>query len=218
MDYNDSNLYNICIYIYIYIALVLVEKSIDGVDVQNFESWFKQHPLFSQPINWINCGPHSTLFYYWHNSTKKWKSESKRSWKKKMVLCDATSYIYIDHLRGTKSSRNILNRTNISSFPYLVLMKSAREAILEGSDTSSWWNRMWPESLSLWTASRPFFSSLAVSTTTTPFEANFLHIPKPIPLFPPVTTAYLQKRRCMLQNFKHGLICHSSTVSKTPWS
>ena len=82
----------------------------------------------------VDHTPHSSII---DRTLQKKKKRKQEKLKKKMVLCDATSYIYIDHLRGPKSSRNILNRTNISSFPYLLLMKSAREAILEGSDTSS---------------------------------------------------------------------------------
>ena len=75
-------------------------------------------------------------------------------------------------------------------------MKSAREAIEPGLATSSWWKMTRserPESFSFWTASRPFFSSLAVSTTLTPFEANCLTVSNPIPLLDPVTTAHLTK-------------------------
>ena len=87
-----------------------------------------------------------------------------------------------------------LKHTKISSFPNWVLMKFARDAMLLGSVTSSWWKTTWserPNSFSFSTASRPLFSSLAVSTTVIPLEANCLHIPNPIPLFAPVTTAYL---------------------------
>ena len=46
--------------------------------------------------------------------------------------------------------------------------------------------------LSFSTASRPLFPSLAVGTAGIPFEANCLHIANPIPLFAPVTTAYIK--------------------------
>ena len=52
-----------------------------------------------------------------------------------------------------------------------------------------------PDPLRLSTASTPLFSSLAVSTTVTPLAANSLHIPNPIPLFAPVTTAYLKQKK-----------------------
>ena len=102
-------------------------------------------------------------------------------------------YIYIERERERERERI---STKISSLPNRVLMKSAREAILAGLSTSSWWKRTRserPESFSFWTASRPFFSSLAVSTTLTPFEANCLTVSNPIPLLDPVTTAYLTK-------------------------
>lgn len=84
--------------------------------------------------------------------------------------------------------------TRISSLPNLDLIKSAREATLAASATSTWWNNTkWdkPESLSVSNAWRPLSSFLAVSTTLIPAEANCLTISNPIPLFAPVTTAYL---------------------------
>lgn len=86
--------------------------------------------------------------------------------------------------------------TKISSLPNWLLTNWARELILDESVTSSWWKRTRSEkgkSLSFSIASRPLFSFLAVKTTVIPCEANCLQISNPIPLFAPVTTAYLPK-------------------------
>lgn len=48
-----------------------------------------------------------------------------------------------------------------------------------------------PSALSFSTASAPLFSSRAVKTTVTPSLASCRHTSRPIPLFPPVTTAIL---------------------------
>uniref|UniRef100_A0A7C8YSW1 Uncharacterized protein n=1 Tax=Opuntia streptacantha TaxID=393608 RepID=A0A7C8YSW1_OPUST len=48
-----------------------------------------------------------------------------------------------------------------------------------------------PDFLRFSRASLPLFSFLAVNTTTTPCDASCLQISSPIPLFAPVTTAYL---------------------------
>ena len=84
----------------------------------------------------------------------------------------------------------------MSSFPNWVLMKSTKEEMLTGSVTSSWWKTTseYPAALSLSTASLPLLTSRADNTTLTPFEANCWHIPYPIPLLAPVTTAILGGR------------------------
>ena len=95
--------------------------------------------------------------------------------------------------------------TRISSFPNLDLIKSAREATLVASATSTWWNSTrWdrPESLSVCSAWIPLSSFLAVSTTLIPAEANCLTISNPIPLFAPVTTAYLTNSTPTPQRWK----------------
>ena len=83
--------------------------------------------------------------------------------------------------------------TNMSSFPKWVLMKSAKEEMVVGSITSSWWKTTseHPAASSFSIASLPLLTSLAVKTTLIPFVANCLHISNPIPLLAPVTTAIL---------------------------
>lgn len=102
-------------------------------------------------------------------------------------------------MTATKATKNWAGskHTRISSFPNWVLMKSAREEILAGCPTSSWWKTTFETSadpLRLWRASTPLFSSTAVSTTVTPLAANCLHISNPIPLSAPVTTANLKQK------------------------
>lgn len=55
-----------------------------------------------------------------------------------------------------------------------------------------------PNPLSFSRASRPLFSSLAVTTTVTPCDASCLQISNPIPLFDPVTTAYLHHKEIQM--------------------
>lgn len=73
-------------------------------------------------------------------------------------------------------------------------MKLAKPSMLWRSCTSSWWNstfgkpRPWSNDM----ASVPLFSFLAVNKTVTPAAASCLTVSNPIPLFAPVTTAYLK--------------------------
>jgi len=104
---------------------------------------------------------------------------------------------YIRNMKMAKDKINLNFLTKISSFPNWFLIKSTNDLILAWSMTSSWWKTTRPGKESCFnfsTASRPLFSSLAVSTTVIPLEANCLHTANPIPLFAPVTTAYLEIR------------------------
>lgn len=87
----------------------------------------------------------------------------------------------------------------MSSLPNFSFRNFAREAMLDGSATSSWWKTIKSErpksSCNFLTASIPFFSSLEVKITMTPLVANCLHISNPMPLFEPVTTAYLVRNQ-----------------------
>ena len=73
-------------------------------------------------------------------------------------------------------------------------MNWARECMLCASSTSSWWNSTLerPDCCSRLTASTPLFWFLAVKTTVTPAVASCRTVSKPMPLFAPVTTAYLE--------------------------
>jgi len=84
----------------------------------------------------------------------------------------------------------------MSSLPNLSLINLAKDSMLTGSKTSSWWNTTFvkPMLCSIQVASVPLFSSLAVSTTVTPLEAICLTVSRPMPLFAPVTTAYLRQK------------------------
>ena len=101
--------------------------------------------------------------------------------------------------------------TNMSSFPTWVLMKFAKEEMLAGAVTSSWWKITWeyPAALSFSTASLPLFTSLAVNITFTPFEASCLHISNPNPLLAPVTTVILK--------IKVWNICKSKEIKGEYW-
>ena len=106
---------------------------------------------------------------------------------------DVHTRLYFKKKDRKSIEKRKFNRTKISSFPKWLRMKLAREWIAAGSATSSWWKITLskPDCFSFSTASRPLFSSLAVSTVMIPFKANCLTTSYPIPLFAPVTTAYL---------------------------
>jgi hypothetical protein len=83
--------------------------------------------------------------------------------------------------------------TKISSLPNSCRMNLANDSILRASKTSSWWNITFDRPIwwSFVMASLPLVSFLAVNTTVMPKDANCFTISSPMPLFAPVTTAYL---------------------------